>query len=265
MKKNIFVTILIILFFVSISNATTWFPSTHICPVCSKANKYQDIGSYGSYIYNWPSKYQYIYWPLTDEPSIYCCVDCGFSCYMWDFDDLPEENIESIKSMLETVKFDKKYDDYLDVPIMTRLEIAENVYSLLDKDDSFWCDFYRICAYHSELGTTNEEQHFGGTTSKGDDADVDLAYEFRIKSKQLAFKMLNDSLNTGKEKENAYIVGAMYYFTNEVDSALFYMKIAKDYYYTNNEWEDDNITGFNTYLDELITDYIEIIEKKDDD
>ena len=33
----------------------------------------------------------------------------------------------------------EKYKDYLDIPMTTRLEIAENVYKILGQDNEFWC------------------------------------------------------------------------------------------------------------------------------
>lgn len=147
-------------------NATTWFPAEHTCPVCKHKQEYQEIGSYGGYIYNWPSKYQYVYWPLTDFPSVYCCLKCHFSTYMWDFDSIPGNMADTIKKLLSTVKLNKKYKNYYDIPITTRLEIAEKVYQVLGRDKEFWCRFYRICGYHYSRGITKETQNFGGVRSK---------------------------------------------------------------------------------------------------
>ena len=93
------------------SLATTWWPAEHTCPVCDKKDTYQEIMSYGGYIYQWPSKFQYVYWPLTDSPSIYCCPHCYFSTYMWDFDSVPDTKINTIRSALKTIALDKDYKD----------------------------------------------------------------------------------------------------------------------------------------------------------
>lgn len=265
MKRNILVTIVLSLFFITASYGTTWYPSKHECPICKKSNTYQDIGSYGSYIYNWPSKYQYIYWPKTDSPFLYCCVDCHFATYMWDFDSVPQQKIESIKLLLETVKLDKKYSDYLDIPITKRLEIAEKVYTILERDNDFWCEFYRVSAYHYELGDSGDEQHFQGIKNKGISTNDSLAYLHRKKAINLAFKMLEDSTYSGREKENLYIIGAMYNYTNQKDSALVYITKSKDYYYTNPNWKEENVKGFNEYMDGLIVDYLKVINKKEDE
>jgi len=46
--------------------STTWADQEFVCPVCQTKNIFGVVTSYGSYIYQWPSKYQYIFWPLTD-------------------------------------------------------------------------------------------------------------------------------------------------------------------------------------------------------
>lgn len=124
MKK----VILILVVLLSLSfyiEATTWFPVEKTCPVCKNKNEYKEVGSYGSYIFQWPSKYQYVYWPLTDSQSVYSYSNCHFSTYMWDFDRIPENKIDAIKSFLKTVNLDTEYKRYTDTSITIRLEIAK--------------------------------------------------------------------------------------------------------------------------------------------
>ena len=49
--------------------ATTWFPKDFTCPIDGEKNTFQVIGSYGTYIYWWPEKYQWLFWPRTARPS----------------------------------------------------------------------------------------------------------------------------------------------------------------------------------------------------
>ena len=58
---------------------------------------------------------------------------------MWDFDSVPENRVDTLTKFLSTVKLEKKYKDYIDIPMTTRLEIAENVYKILGRDNEFWC------------------------------------------------------------------------------------------------------------------------------
>lgn len=244
---NKYFLIICTFFSLSISvKATTWFPAKHTCPICKHENEYQEIGSYGGYIYQWPSKYQYVFWPLTDSPSVYCCPDCYFSSYMWDFDSIPENKFDTLKVFLATVKLDKKYKSYVDIPMTTRLEIAESVYKILGRDKEFWCKFYRGMGYHYQ-------ENKNGSKAK----------EARLNSLSLANQMLTDSLSFGKEKENLFIIAAMYNFTGQKDSALVYLDKADLKIYQNKNWKDDNVKGFNEYMTGLISQYREFIKKED--
>jgi len=71
--------------------ATTWTPSEVTCPICHTKNKFRTIMSYGSYVYGWPSKFQMVYWPSTDESSVYTCKECHLSAFMWDFEKIPAD------------------------------------------------------------------------------------------------------------------------------------------------------------------------------
>ena len=229
-------------------NATTWFPVEHTCPICNHKSEYQEIGSYGGYIYSWPSKYQYVYWPLTDFPSVYCCPKCHFSTYMWDFDSVPENRIVPLKEYLTTVQVDKEYGDYLDIPMTTRLEIAENVYKILERDKEFWCQFYRVIGYHYDK-----------------ENNATKAKESRMTALNIANEMLSDSLYKGQEKEIYLIIAAMYNFVGKKDSALIYLDKASLLTYKNKKWKKENVKGLDEYLTELIKQYKEFIRKGDDE
>jgi len=227
-------------------NATTWFPSEKTCPVCNHKSEYQVIGSYGSYIYSWSSKYQYIFWPLTDDPSVYCCQKCYFSTYMWDFDSIPENKISLLKEYLATVKVNKKYEKYYYIPMTTRLEIAENVYKILERDKEFWSQFYRVIGYHYD----NEKNAI-------------KAKEARIKALNIAEEMLSDTSYKGQEKEILFIIAAMHNFTGEKDSALVYLDKASSLTYQNDKIPEKNAKGLDEYLTGLIKQYEEFIKKGD--
>lgn len=237
MKKLILIFGIIFVLIIN-TNATTWFPAKHKCPICNKKSTYQNIGSWGSYIYHWDSKYQYIYWPMTESPSIYCCPKCQFSSYLWDFDSIPKNKIDTLKQYLKTIKLNKKYKDYMQIPITTRLEIAENVYRILGKDDNFWCEFYRILGYHYEE-TQNHSK----------------AYENRCKAIKIANTMLLNEHYQGQEKELFYILATMNYKINQIDTALLYLNKAIPLIYNNKQWEEKNSNNLNAYLSELIIDF----------
>lgn len=246
--KRIIVIIGALFFLAFTDSATTWVPAEHTCPVCKYKHMYREIASYGSYIYHWPSKYQYVFWPLTDSPSVYSCPQCRFSTYMWDFDSIPENKRDTLTNFLTTVKLDNKYKDYTDIPMTTRLEIAENVYGILGKGTQFWCTFYRVLGYHYEQEKNNEK-----------------AKESRLKSLDLARSMLSDTTYIGQEKEILFIIAAMNNFTGQKDSAFVYLDKANQLTYKNKKWKEENSKGLDTYLTNLIEKSKDFMRKEDEE
>lgn len=156
------------------------------------------IGSYGSYIYGWPSKYQLIFWPVTDSPSVYCCRNCKLSLFLWDFDEFPKEKFEEARKILKDIKLTFENGKYSQVAMTTRLEIAEKIYGLLDKKQEFWCRFHRILGYHHSA-----------------EGDQDKASKSRKKALEIATEMIakkDDSLDL---KTQILISGAMKHFLKE--------------------------------------------------
>lgn len=243
MKKHIFFTLFLGIIFFSAS-ATTWYPTELKCPLCNAKNTYQQIGSYGGYIYSWPSKFQYIFWPFTESPTFYCCPKCHLSVLMWDFDSIPDDKSDALKAYLQTVAFEEEYKDYQDIPLLQRLEIAEQVYLILERDNDFWCRFYRVMGYHYE--------------SEQDESKALIA---RTKALDLAFQMLIDPAFAGREKENCYIIACMYYFMGQKEKAMEYLGKAQEMTYTNSSMEKSNQEGLDSYLSDLIVQYKERIAK----
>lgn len=241
MKRILFVFTLIFTLALSV-NATTWFPAKHTCPMCKHQSQYQEIGSYGGYIYQWPSKFQYVFWPLTDSQSVYSCPECHFSSYMWDFDSVPENKTEAIKAYLATVKFDKEFKNYVDIPMSARLEIAEKVYKLIGEDTEFWCKFYRVIGFHYD-------QEKNGVKAR----------ESRLASLEFARQMLTDPLYAGQEKENLLVIAAMHNYTGRKDSAMVYLDKAELLTYQNKKMKEENMKGLDEYLTSLIKQYKELI------
>jgi len=190
-------------FFSKTSYATTWGEKEFTCPVCATKNTFRMIMSYGSYIYSWPSKYQLIYWPVTDTNSVYCCKKCYLSVFLWDQEDLAKEKIPEIKKVLADVSIKPPFTDYTKVPMSVRLEIAEKVYGVLDSKDDYWCYFYRILGYHYSA-----------------EKNRDKADEVRKKALDIAQKMLKDSNTEIPAKELWVVSGAMKHFLKDDEGAI---------------------------------------------
>src|SRR3979409_1235572 len=84
-------------------SATTWSPKEVVCPLCKTVNTFMDVMSYGSYIYQWPEKFQLIYWPLTDTNVLYSCKKGRLTAFMWDFAVIPKEKLLIVKTRLDSL------------------------------------------------------------------------------------------------------------------------------------------------------------------
>jgi uncharacterized protein (DUF2225 family) len=224
-------------------SATTWAKQEFNCPVCTTKNTFRVVMSYGSYIYGWPSKYQLIYWPVTDANSVYCCKKCYLSLFMWDYEDLAKDKIPGVKKQLEGARIDKAFDDYAKVPMSQRLEIAEKVYPVLDMKDEFWCRFYRILGYHYSYEKNGAK-----------------AAEARNKALNVAQKMLNDKSNQYPAKELWVISGAMKHFLKDDKGAVADLEKALTVKYQDKELNEEKSNNGERNLNALVKEYLEKIK-----
>ncbi len=227
----------------STANAITWFPEEFTCPIDNQKNTFLVVGSYGSYIYAYPSKYQWLFFPVTDSPTYYLCKKCHLSTYMWDYDKLPKEKLAAIKGVLKDIKGPAAFKEYTDVPVIDRLAIMEKVYSVLDKDEEWWENFYRIKGYHlAKSGKMTE------------------AAEARRKSLELIKKFIKDEKSEAPKKLLFYISGAMNHFIGDDKAALADLETALRTAYANKDESAEDIKSAEEGLNERIKDYIALIK-----
>lgn len=241
--KNIGITIVLILFISLRSKATTWDAVSLECPVCNSISQYLEPTSYGGYIYQWESKYQYVYWPYTDDASVYCCPNCHYAAFLCDFDNISNDKIDSILTALQSLTIDTNGNDYRQIPVTTRLEIAEKIYQLLGRDTKFWCRFYRIMGYHYDTEGHKRK-----------------ALKSRGKALLLANEMVNDTAYSGQDKENLFIIASMFNYLNQTDSCTFYLEKARDCVYSDKKGELEYSLSIDEYLKDLILEYQELLK-----
>jgi len=244
---------------VPVARATTWGSKKVTCPLCGTVNIFQVVGSYGSYIYSWPSKFQYIFWPRTDKRVIYSCRKCRLSCFMWDFEGLPQEKHAAVRQQLAGVKFDQEYAEYSEIPMAQRLRAAEKVYAALDRDEEFWCDFYRVLAYHLEQDMNALPEGKEKATLQ---REVDAARRKALAQVERLLPLLASRGQTGRRKEFLLIRGAMKRFLRDDPGALADFKQAAGLTYTNPKMPAEDAQGLDEYLSKLLQEYRELIEKQ---
>src|SRR5262245_18913079 len=122
---------------------------------------------------------------------------------MWDFDELPQGKLEEIRAALKGVEIKGNYKRYTEIPMSQRLEAAEKIYAVLQKDDDFWLQFYRVKGYHYAAEKNQ---------TKADEA--------RMKALDLATRMLSEKDRATAKKELWLISGAMKHFLQDDKGAL---------------------------------------------
>lgn len=215
-----------------------------VCPICETKNKFYDYMSWGSYVYQYPSKFQLIFWPFTSSTTVYSCKKCHLSVFMWDFKDFPKDKIDATRELLEGVKLSGEYKTYTDIPVSEKLLIAEKIYRGMNRDDEFWSHFYRVLGYH--LAQENKAEQ---------------AKEARKRALEVNQRMLADPGNEGRKKELLVIAGAMHHFVGDDAAASKELKVASALQYRNAKTGEEHSKNFDEYLSALIKEYISALEK----
>jgi len=238
--------LVLLLFTVGSANAITWFPKDFNCPIDGEKNTFLVVGSYGSYIYSYPSKYQWLFFPVTDSPTFYLCKKCHLSTYMWDFDKLPKEKLDTLKKALADVSVSKPFEKYTEIPVVERLAIMELVYSHLDKDQEWWEQFYRIQGYHyGEAGAAIK------------------AAKVRRKSLDILNEWIEDEDNPTSKKLLLYMSGAMHHFLDEDDEAIKKMEAGLTTKYFEKDATSEELKNGEENLNSRLRDYIDVIKSTD--
>ncbi|MFT3767854.1 MAG: DUF2225 domain-containing protein [Minicystis sp.] len=137
------IALLTLLMLTETAYATTWSEVQKTDPLTGEKVPAYAVRSYGSYIYDWPSKYDLVFWPLTDERWI--CLDPknGYAAFNNDFETLSAEEKTTLRRWLA-----KNYNpEAAPKSHKERLAWLEKVYHQRKTDDEFWSRFYRLMAY----------------------------------------------------------------------------------------------------------------------
>ena len=230
------------------SFATTWAPAEIVCPICKHKNTFMQIMSFGGYIYHWPEKFQYIYWPLTASQVLYSCQNCHYTAFMFDFASTKPEKLALIKEMLAKESFTGKYEKYTDIPMSQRVAIAEKVYQIIGEDDDWWCRFERTKGFHFAAEKKETE-----------------ATEARKKALALAEKMLQSKSKDPSEKELYLIMGGMKYFLKDREGAIKDLEHGLTLKYTAPNLEKEKAEGFDQYLSGVFKEFLTAIRNGEKD
>jgi hypothetical protein len=224
--------------------ATTWGESKQPCPACGAEVEVQEIASYGSYIYGWPSKLQLLFWPMTDPRVLYFCPKCHLSLLMGDFKELPKDKLEAIRAAVARLKKEQPATkEYWEVPMSYRLPLAEAAYTVLGQDDAFWARFHRMGGYHLEL-----------------EGKLELAKESRTKALASVERLLASKATIPCFKENLVTKGSLLYLVGKPSEALAALAQAKDAPFDQADLTDEQKENGNKYLNDLADELATLIK-----
>lgn len=250
MKKfasAMFATLLLTLILSAESFAITWFPQDFNCPIDNEKNTFMVVGSYGSYIYFYPSKYQWLFFPVTDSPTYYVCKKCHLATYMWDFDKIPKDKIPELKKALADVKISKPFTKYTELPVVERMEIMAKVYAVLGWDDEEREQYHRTLGYHY-----------------GKAGMAEKALAERKRSLELLEKFAADPKSAIPKKLLLYIRASMKHFTGDDVAAIADLETALKTQFQNPKLSAEDVKNSETGLNERINDYIARIKSAKD-
>lgn len=229
MKNSIIFLFILNSFFLNAQ--VEWKKEKAKCPICHHEQCFF-IPAQNTASMSIEAQYQLIFFPFTEHQSVFSCRKCNYSALMDDFFDVDTNFANKIENVDISGFAVGRFKTYLDMNVTDRLLIAEIMYQNKDLDNEFWCQFYRICAYHFE------RQDY-----------VIEAEEYREKALKLSQKMLNDrNYSEGREKEFLLISGSMFYYLNEVDSAYTYVREASMRTYTGNSRKIENVRAKENLL-----------------
>lgn len=142
MKNYNFKKVLLLLVIANINLlATTWADVKVKDPLFPKEEcSVQAPMSYGSYIYQYPSKYELIFWPRTEISGIWFCKKSGFTAFIQDFEGLSKKEIKDIKLYL-------KLNPPKDNSNKTQIKLLEEIYNLRNLNDDVKNTLLRTLAY----------------------------------------------------------------------------------------------------------------------
>ncbi|MCJ7543005.1 MAG: hypothetical protein MUP47_00305 [Phycisphaerae bacterium] len=117
------------------------------CPICGQEVTLERWISFGSYMFDWPDKYDLVYRPQTREGFIACCARCGYAQTAPEFLEISAEQVARLKAA-EFMRQWQPSDPNTKVPFLTRLERVIKTNEILGGDPGFWAWFNRIVIYH---------------------------------------------------------------------------------------------------------------------
>ena len=226
----------------SMLSAVTFSTVDYTCPVCGVVNQFQELCSYGSYVYA-RHPVEIINWPFTTSFCWYMCNNCYYTDFMSTFDSMPKKKSTAVRDVLDNAGYYETFEDYKDVPVSRRLEMVGTVWSVLEKDDEDWLRYYLSLAYHYNL--------------EGQKVKANIA---RKKVVEVAVRMFPLQCYLGLAKKLLLTSGAMKYLLGDNKGALKDFKKALKYTFYHNDFNKEQNERYDQYYSVSLEKYIDRIK-----
>jgi hypothetical protein len=226
MLKYLYIFILFLAFNVS---ATKWSESSVDDPIKSGSKcLVSDVVSSGGYVFNWPSKYDQIFFPYTSSSAIWFCKDSGYISFMGDFDNITEEEKAKISTYL-------KANPQQNIrSLLSKLKLIEKIYSFRTIPLELSNKNKRILAYLYE-----QKEKF------------EVANNYRRSALIEIYELLKTDLTKYKRLEYLYVASNYErQFGNISNSNKMIVTLQKDI----ENIRDEELKGFGNYLSKLLSD-----------
>lgn len=219
-------TFFCLLVFAQFCSATTWFESKVDDPIRKgKKCKVSEPGSYGGYIYQWPSKYDQVFWPYTDGHGIWFCKKSGFVSFMPDFGEVSDNEVALIKKYLKKNKLKKPTKRQL-------VEALEELNELREFTPEYRNMLTRVYArWYQEFGELEE------------------ASKYRKKAYEDIKIFLKSEISQDKKLEYLYLAANYSRYFNELKESEMYIEQLKS---EISRIDDPELSGYGEYLSELL-------------
>jgi hypothetical protein len=230
-----FCLVLVLTFTATTGRATTWAePEPVPDPVRPQAKCHvsQPMSS-GSYIYQWPSKYDQVFWPLTDPNGIWFCQESGFTAFIDDFKLTAGERAAVAAELASYKPIERP-------TLREKLVLLQKSYGARSMDARTKLRLWRVLAYYHETELR----------------DLDGAAVFRRQALEMIEAALRTDLPEGDRLEYLFVSAAYSRELGDLEKSKAGVRSLEEALKGS---KDKKLEGFVEYLSELKNDIDRIV------
>jgi hypothetical protein len=225
--------------FATIAHATTWGEPERVAdPVRSDSQcLVESPASWGGYIYQLPSKYDQVFWPLTDPKGLWFCSKSGFTAFIGDFELTPKEKT-AVAAELATF-----YKPINKPTLRQKLVLLEKSYTARDQNTRGKIKLLRVLAYYHET----------------DLKDFDGAAALRRKALELIDSALSTERDPACRMQYLFVAAVYHRELGDLEKSDASAKLLKQALHQHKDNQDEEVAGMVEYLTELSRDIDRIV------